>query len=532
MLYEDLKRKRRKAARTVTAWALFSIIILVFVFWGMSPRNNTLGGGGAAAEVNNSLISLRDVSEAVERLKQNPYFSQMGDGEMGRQRMQQMAVQQLVQGELAYQGCVSQGFWSPDAEIAETIRSVPVFNEDGKFHRERYMAYLQNTHQTAGEFEEKLRRDEIIRGAQRVFRSALQPSIIEVEKQQSLAKIKTNIEFVNLPTTGLVAAKSVSAADVKAFLDKPDAKTKVEQYYAAHPGEFSTPEEVHARHILIKADHGNPESEKKAYTKAKDVAKRAQSGKEEFAKLAKDNSEDPGSKDSGGDLGFFSRGKMVPEFEKAVFSMESGKVSEPVRTQYGYHVIQVLEKHLAQQTPIDSVREKIAGEIIADERSEQASNAVKDLLKKGDGAALNAWVQSHGLKWEETGAFGLDSERIPKIGENEEFAKAAFALNAGHPLADMIIRQGPSAFILRYKAIAESNPKASKKGSKDALKDAAQKDADAALMEKPEVMQEYLANQRSQEAFQRWISQMAKSAKIVVNKSLSSAQNEAPPDYN
>ncbi len=127
--------------------------------------------------------------------------------------------------------------------------------------------------------------------------------------------------------------------DADAFLaDVSVDPAAVEKYYAEHKDQFTEPERVHARHVLISTQKW---SEEEARRRAETVRVRLKAG-EDFAKVAREYSDDPGTRDRGGDLGWFERGRMVPEFEEAAFSLAVGQVSEPVRTAYGFHVIQVL----------------------------------------------------------------------------------------------------------------------------------------------------------------------------------------------
>ncbi|NIA09170.1 MAG: peptidylprolyl isomerase [Nitrospiraceae bacterium] len=134
---------------------------------------------------------------------------------------------------------------------------------------------------------------------------------------------------------------------------------EIENYYNKHKGEFSIPEAVKARHILIKVPTGATKATwEKAKIKAEGIRKRIEKG-ESFAKLAKEYSDDPGSKNKGGELGFFSKGRMVPGFESAAFSLKPGELSTPIKTSFGYHIIQVEKKRKASIRPFSDVRPQI-----------------------------------------------------------------------------------------------------------------------------------------------------------------------------
>lgn len=159
-------------------------------------------------------------------------------------------------------------------------------------------------------------------------------------------------------------------------------------YYKAHQEEFRTPEMVRARHILIKVDKSASNDDKaKARSKAEDILKRIKAG-EDFAKLASEFSEDPGSKNKGGDLGFFPKGRMVPDFEKVAFSLKPGEVSDIVETPFGFHIIKVEEKKESIQEPLEKVKDKVKEKVFADFRKAKVDEFVEKAMKDA-GVELN-----------------------------------------------------------------------------------------------------------------------------------------------
>ncbi len=183
--------------------------------------------------------------------------------------------------------------------------------------------------------------------------------------------LKTRVQF---QTENLLAGAAYT--DIQKDVKVDDAALR--QAYEQRKNEF---ESVQARHILIKFKgspvpqrEGAPElTEEQALAKAQEVHKRLQAG-EEFAALAKAESDDTGSGSNGGDLGMFHRGQMVPDFEKVAFALNPGDTSNPVKTQFGYHIIRV-EKH--ETKPFDSVKEELEAKI----RPDAARQSVEELLK-------------------------------------------------------------------------------------------------------------------------------------------------------
>jgi parvulin-like peptidyl-prolyl isomerase len=150
-------------------------------------------------------------------------------------------------------------------------------------------------------------------------------------------------------------------------------------YLEEHREDYDTPEEVHARHILIRVPEGASEAEiAQAKKQIEDIKKELENGAD-FAELAKKYSQDPGSAPNGGDLGFFRRGQMVREFEDAAFSLEPGQISDPVRTQFGFHLIKVEEKKPAQHPELAQIRERVLKDYIAAERTRRFEQFYADL---------------------------------------------------------------------------------------------------------------------------------------------------------
>ena len=505
------KNNRRKAMKDLTAWFLFGAIILVFIFWGMQ-RNQQMGAGvgGAAATVNNDSISPLQLNDAIENLKRDPRMEQLQQlgPETARQMLSRQAMSQLIELELIRQANVRNHIMTSDAEVRDVITTIPAFNEKGQFRRDYYMGYLSNVHKSPGEFEKEIRNQQALHKMVGIFGAALHPLDLSKEKQKSLESLKANMEFVSVPTDALVIPEMIATADVKKFVDDPANKAKIKDYFETHKADFTKDEQIKARHILIQAKAGDPKAEASAMAKIKDIQAKAKT--EDFAKLATAYSEDPGSKTSGGLLEFFSRGRMVKEFEDAAFSQPAGQVGEPVKTSYGYHLIKVLEKKPAHSDTLESAQDTIAEHLIARDRTQADMQALEAALKKGDLALINKFVSDHKLKWEETGVFSIDAQAVPKVGQNDEMALQAFKLTPEHPLAQSLVRQGPRAYITRYKA-AGADPKISPKSDETAA-----------------MMREMMAGRQSEDTLQSWLNDMRKNSKIVINGSMPS--NSGPPE--
>ncbi len=183
--------------------------------------------------------------------------------------------------------------------------------------------------------------------------------------------------------------EETKSLEVRKFIDEnftPKAtvtEDDVKKYYKDHPDEFKKPERVHARHILVTVDEKASDLDKaKARKKIDELAARLKKG-DDFATVAREGSDCP-SKARGGDLGYFERGRMVEPFEKAAFALKTDETSAVVETQFGYHIIQVLDKTPEETVPLDQVKEPLMGRMKSEKVNELVSKFVDDALAKAN----------------------------------------------------------------------------------------------------------------------------------------------------
>lgn len=493
---EDLKRQlaqRNLSFKSVAAMVLFGMIILVFVL--MSGNSQQMTGVGYAAQVNNAYISLRDLDAETSRVERSfgQMFGQLGGAQ--RSFMTSQALNSLIQGELINQYAEKARIFATDHEIKEVIvRDLPYFQEDGRFRRDRYEQILEANRLTPGEFEEKLRKDRKTQRVRLLMEAASSPLKLELEKKKQLAETQMNFAFVRLDKAVAVEGMAVSEADVDAKLADAAFKSRVEADFAREPLRYDTPEEVRAQHILIKVDPSNPESDAPAKKKIDEI--RAQAAGQDFGALAARVSEDLGSKANKGDLGFFSRGKMVPEFEAVAFAAKVGELSEPVRSPFGYHLIKVTERKEAKKAELKDVERQIAKRLINEERYEAELKTLEEVLAAKDLGAVNAQLAKMGVKWQETGFVEIGSDFIPSMGSREA-TQAAFRLGAANPLSGIVRESDGSGhkFVIQFKG----------QSSKPAVEP---------------VSAELLARERSSERLTQWLEGLQKEAKILRNPSV------------
>ncbi len=480
--------------KRIVSIVIFGAICLVFALFGL-PVSDLGGGGGVSfvAVVNNTYIPLRDFQQEVQQMAQ--MYKQFFGGQMGAQQsfLRSQAVEKLINRELLAQESEKNHIYSTDNEVRDFIIELPVFQEKGRFQREKYDYYLRQVGRTAGEFEAQLKKELRGQRVNELFNIAMTPTAGMVGKESELKATKLNFQFVKLLPADLEKKEKLKKSDGEVEKWSSEHSQEISDYYAQHSDEYNKDEEVKARHILVKAEKGNKASEDAALKKIKDIAAEAKT--KDFGDLAQKYSDDPGSKVKKGDLGFFSRGRMVPEFDQAAFTLPVQQISEPIKTDYGYHLIQVMEKKSKSSTPLEKVKTEIARKILTRQQTKESLEEFKNLVAKKDSSGIDSWLRARGISWEETGLFGLTDYSIPKLGNFDEFADVMSTLNDKVPLANRLASSGGAEFLLKYK------------GSQ---KDSAPKNDESIVKD--------LGRTRGQGVMSEWVNSARKTASIQTNE--------------
>lgn len=399
-----------------------ALITLPFAFWGVDSYFRSSSGAEELANVGGSKISRQEFAQAVrdqqERLR----------GQMGRDfnaamletpEARQAILDSLTTQRLLLLHATKSGLWASDAQLVEVIGSIPALQEDGKFSKRRYQQALQAQGMDQAGFEAKLRQDLTLQqlvqsvsdtavvsnaAAERVIAIQLEErqvseAIIRPEQFAGQVRIAAEVakeyyeknrkqfeipqqiraEYVVLSRDALAEQATISPDEIKAAYEK-NAKNYV------------TPEERRASHILIQSPADAPEAEQKAArAKIDAILQQVKKAPGDFAKLAKEHSQDPGSGAKGGDLGFFPRGAMVKPFEDAVFSMKENQLSGVVRTEFGFHIIQLTGIKPGKVRTLEEARDSIVAEL-------KLQSAGKKFAEAAETFSNTVYEQSDSLK--------------------------------------------------------------------------------------------------------------------------------------
>jgi peptidyl-prolyl cis-trans isomerase D len=204
---------------------------------------------------------------------------------------------------------------------------------------------------------------------------------------------------------------------------------EIQQYYTQHQKDYQVDDQVKVRHILIRVDGTDPKADAAAKAKAQSILDQLHHGGN-FADLAKKNSDDPGSKDSGGELGFLKHGATVPEFDQAAFSLQPGQISGLVKSKFGYHIIQVEEKQTAHTRPLSEVKPTIQALLTRQKEGQQEQAFAQQLAGEAQKNGLAATATAHHLELVTTD-FLSQASVVPGLPDGSKLLAEAFTAKKG-----------------------------------------------------------------------------------------------------
>lgn len=483
--------------KAIVAYVLFGAIILVFALFGIVSPDRFSGGvgGGSAAVVNDTNISYNEFRQRVENVERSSKlpFDKLPPEQRAlfSKEIQRRTLEQMIMSEVVYQTAHKQGIWAANGQIRDEIFNIPVFQDSGKFVRSKYDNYLSAVGQSSDDFERQIRKDIVIRKMQEMFQTANMPSTTEVDQLSALNGEMVNFRFVELAPSKLDLAKTVTDSEAKAYLQANEAEAK--KYYDQHALDYSVTEKVKARHILLMVNEQNPEAE---------VLKKAQALKAKltasnFASIAEKESQDPGSAKKGGDLGLFEKGRMVPEFEQAAFSMKAGTISEPIKTSYGYHLLYVEQHQDARKIEFDEAKTGIAKKLVAQTKTPEVLENLKKAASSGRTSEVDGYLKKLGLNWEKAENVIMGAPQIPKLADPQEVLLTLAKQKGKTGLVPALIGTTSAQYIVDVTGW-KANPKSP---SKDEI-------------------QRTLAQQESSDSFEAWVRDAESKASVSRNARL------------
>jgi len=449
---------REHAGSWIIKIALFAIIV-VFIFWGgysyKSMRASRL------ARVGDVYVTFADYNQAYDHLL-NMYRRQFGNHLnqelLERLNIKQQALDLVIDRVLITQAARALGLKAAVEDVQGEILSFPVFQVDGRFDRQRYVAVLQQNRMTPQAFEQQLAQDLTMRRVESFVKGQAVVSDAEVAADVQYRFGRVQVAYAQIDPKNFQDKVTIDDAQVTAFYEKNADRYKepekrvvayvpfvlddflgdvaindddIRTYYEDHRDQFHHEKQVKARHILFRLGAQASEDDvKQTEAAARSVLEKARKG-EDFAALAKAHSQD-GSAQAGGDLGWFTKDQMVPAFAEAAFAMKAGEVSDLVRTPFGWHIIKVEDIRPEETVPLDKAKPQIELNLKREKARDVAYRMAREFADAAyaDGDVAKAAERMHRTVEAPDKAFGL-TDILPKLGNAPDVMKALFALGEG-----------------------------------------------------------------------------------------------------
>lgn len=486
-MLEIIRKKQKSIFVQIVFWAIIGTFVgTIFLVWGKGSDNASVSED-YAAKVNGSEISLIDYQRSYEnlyRMYQNLYGEAFTPAIEKTLNLRKVALDSLVDQTLLLQEAGRLKLEVGKQEIVDAIAKIAAFQREGAFNRDQYVQVLRAQRLTPDQFEAMQERELLVEKARLSLEGGAAASDGEIDAEYKERNEKVNLSLLRLDPRLYEGRVQIDANGLQSFFaprkeefrlpetakiqylivdSKPFAASAklvdadLERYYQRHIDRFEIPEQVRAAHILIRLPQGASaavQAEKKELIEK--LRARALKG-EDFAALAKANSEDPGSGAQGGDLGFFGRGSMVAPFEKAAFALTVGGISDVVTTDFGYHIIRLIARQDSGIKPLAAVVEQVRSGAQEEKGRELALEKAMDLFNVNrKGGSLAAVAKEFSAKIQESDFFTQEKAAVANNPLSKEVATAIFALQPAELGRPTLLPQGVLVYALKEKRAAHT----------------------------------------------------------------------------
>lgn len=374
----------RDKAQGWIAWAIILLISVPFALWGIGEY---FGGGAepVVAKVNGEEITDYDLNQRARSARENLRL-QLGESYrpefFPEQTLRRQVLEQIINEHVLFQAASDLGMRVSDESVIRYIQSQRAFQVDGRFDVVTYENALRNRGLSKAAFEQIVRQDLLLRQFNDAVRTSAFAVDYEVTEAARVEYQTRDLSYAIIPASRFIDDVVVDDAALEAYYKAHEAaymqpervkldyvvldvdtlakgieftEQELRDYFEQHRGEFTVPRQRKLRYILISLKEG----EAKALAEAQKLRERILAG-EDFAQLAKEYSQDPASAAKGGELGWIEPGMMVKSFDEVAFSLAKGEVSEPVKTPFGYQLIQVEDIRGESEPSFEQLRDKVA----------------------------------------------------------------------------------------------------------------------------------------------------------------------------
>jgi peptidyl-prolyl cis-trans isomerase D len=416
-----------------------------------------LSSGDSISQAHVEQITENQLRQRNPQYASNPMIVQMFEQQVG---------QQLVQEQVMLDEAHKLGISATDDDVRKYLRTGPtgqVLYPNGTYIGDD--AYKQliddRLHESVTDFEDEIKNEITIQRLQAFITGGVTVSDQEVRDTYRKANIKIKFDYAVISAEDLGKTINPSDSDLQAFFKtnaaryahavpeerkiayfaftasqipggaQPPNQQAVQQYYNEHVAEYSVPEQAKSRHILISVPpNADAKTDAAAKAKAETILKQLQAGGS-WTDLAKKYSDDPGSKDTGGELGFAQRGKMVPAFDSAIFTQKIGDIAI-VKTNFGYHIVQVEERQTAHTQPLSEVQASIVAVLSRQAETAAQDNYAQQLSSEAIKNGLEKTAAAHHLDVVTTDPVAHDGV-IAALPDSSQILAKAFAAKQGDP---------------------------------------------------------------------------------------------------
>jgi peptidyl-prolyl cis-trans isomerase D len=411
----------------------------------------------SVAQVGDLTVTVADVRKQINEVEQRNQLPKQMEGFYAQQILKQLVFQKEIEYEAKRLGI----HVSPD-EIADRIRQFlpTAFNGDTPVGMDQYAAQVQSRFQmTVPVFEELIRQELLEEKFRKLVTDGISTSPAELQDEFRYRNEKVKLDYALIKPEELEAKITLDEAEIKSWYEKNKTKYQVPErrvvryglvdanqirqsvqvsddelkaQYQQNIQQYQVPNRVHVEHILLMTVGKTDAEVEEIRKKAEDILKQAKQGGN-FEDLAKKNSEDPGTKGKGGDLGWIVQGQTVAEFEKAAFSLPKGSISDLVKTQYGFHIIKVLDKETSHTKSFDEVKDSIRAPLMLSKADKLASDAADQLsatIRKSPKTSLDDLAKQFNLKVAETRPVSA-TDPLLELGNSPDIKDAIFRLRSG-----------------------------------------------------------------------------------------------------
>ena len=445
--------------------------------------SSTESAGDVVARIGDQTVTLADINNQLNEIRQRNNIPPQLEGFYASQLLKQLVFQK----EMEYEA-KRLGITVSDKERADRIRQIlpTAYNGDTFIGIDAYANQVQQRFQmTVPAFEEIIRSSLVEEKFRKLLTDGISVSPGEIQEEFRYNNEKVKLDYVFVKPEELAEKITPDEAEIKAYYEQNKSKFQIPEkrvvryglldlnqirqntpvtddelkaVYQQNIQQYEVPNRVHAEHILF-TTVGKTDAEVAEIKKqAEDVDAQAKKKGANFEDLAKKYSEDPGSKAKGGDLGWIVQGQTVPEFEKAAFSLPKGDVSDLIKTQYGFHIIKILDKETAHTKPFEEVKDSIRGPLQLQKVDQQAASVADKMssqIRQSNKVTLDELAQQYHLSVAETHPVAAN-DPVLELGNSQDIKDQIVRLRSGE--LSTPIRTDRGYVVLSLKQVIPAHP--------------------------------------------------------------------------